>query len=258
MESCRVEQPYCFRSPVRVPSISILTSGHSRGTFVVPYRTVRYSTGAGTISETTSTRSQQTRDRIRAAAQRLFLQHGYHATSTDAILAEAGISSKETLYRHYATKEALFVDVLSQLSMDQPGFSSARSALPTPRDFPALRAALTTLARELLTVMCQAEYIALLRIMVAEAPRLQNLGPLFLSAIPQRGIALVSDLLQTAKDAHAIADVNVDAVSRMLLGGLLTYALPSLLMGGPELKGPLSEQAEAIVEIAMRAVAPPI
>lgn len=226
-----------------------------------PTSTVSYGTGktgVDVISETTSTRNQQTHDRIRAAAQRLFLQHGYLATSTDAILAEAGISSKETLYRHYASKEVLFVDVLSQLSMGQPSFSSARSALPTPRDLPTLREALTTLARELLTLMCQAEYIALLRIMVAEAPRLQHLGPLFLSAIPQRGIALVSDLLQTAKDAHAIADVNVDAVSRMLLGGLLTCALPSLLMGWPDAEGPLSEQAEAMVEIAMRAVAPEI
>src|SRR5437867_2615178 len=58
-----------------------------------------------------NTRAQQTRERLRAAAHRLFLQQGYLATSIDAILAEAGISSKETLYRHYANKEALFVDV---------------------------------------------------------------------------------------------------------------------------------------------------
>ena len=70
-----------------------------------------------------NTRAQQTRERLRAAAHRLFLQQGYLATSIDAILAEAGISSKETLYRHYANKEALFVDVLSHLTMEQPGFS---------------------------------------------------------------------------------------------------------------------------------------
>ena len=46
------------------------------------------------------TRTQQTRERLRAAAHRLFLQQGYVATSIDAILAEAGIASKETLYRH--------------------------------------------------------------------------------------------------------------------------------------------------------------
>ncbi len=40
-----------------------------------------------------SGRAQQTRERLRAAALRLFLQQGYPATSIDAILAEAGISS---------------------------------------------------------------------------------------------------------------------------------------------------------------------
>ncbi|MFL5662407.1 MAG: TetR family transcriptional regulator, partial [Ktedonobacteraceae bacterium] len=40
-----------------------------------------------------NTRAQRTRERIRAAALRLFLQQGYLATSIDAILAEASISS---------------------------------------------------------------------------------------------------------------------------------------------------------------------
>ncbi len=71
-------------------------------------------------------RTQQTRQRLRAAAHRLFLQQGYLATSIDAILAEAGVASKETLYRHYANKEALFVDVLAHLTMEQPGFSEKR------------------------------------------------------------------------------------------------------------------------------------
>jgi TetR/AcrR family transcriptional regulator, mexJK operon transcriptional repressor len=44
-----------------------------------------------------SSRTEKTRECILAAAQRLFLERGLQATSTDAILAEAGVSSKETL-----------------------------------------------------------------------------------------------------------------------------------------------------------------
>src|SRR5215470_18165369 len=94
-----------------------------------------------------SGRAQQTREPLRAAAHRLFLQQGYLATSIDAILAEAGIASRETLYRHYANKEALFVDVLSHLTMEQPGFSERLAALPAPQDLASLRQAFTTLAR---------------------------------------------------------------------------------------------------------------
>ena len=93
-----------------------------------------------------NTRAQQTRERLRAAAHRLFLQQGYLATSVDAILAEAGVSSKETLYRHYTNKEALFVDVLSHLTMEQPGFSEKLAALPTPYNLPQLGQALSTLS----------------------------------------------------------------------------------------------------------------
>src|SRR3954469_3668805 len=105
-----------------------------------------------------NTRAQQTRERLRAAAQRLFLQQGYLATSIDAILAEAGVSSKETLYRHYTGKEELFVDVLEHVIQEQPGFSTWLIELPHPQDLPSLRQALTQLSHEILSIMSQPEY----------------------------------------------------------------------------------------------------
>ncbi|GGB82944.1 TetR family transcriptional regulator [Marinobacterium zhoushanense] len=46
-------------------------------------------------------------------AFRLFNERGYHATGIDLILAEAGVS-KATLYKHFASKEALILAVLEQ------------------------------------------------------------------------------------------------------------------------------------------------
>src|SRR5258708_39047525 len=107
------------------------------------------------MDQSQNTRALQTHERLRAAAHRLFLQQGYLATSIDAILAEAGISSKETLHRHYANKEALFVDVLSHLTLEQPGFSEKLAALPTPHDLPSLHQALTHLSPEILPMLRQ-------------------------------------------------------------------------------------------------------
>ena len=56
-------------------------------------------------------RTQAKRQQIRAGAQRLFLKLGYERTSMDAIAAEARVS-KQTLYRYYQTKDALFIDIL--------------------------------------------------------------------------------------------------------------------------------------------------
>ena len=200
-------------------------------------------------------RTQQTRERLRSAAHRLFLRQGYLATSIDAILAEAGISSKETLYRHYTNKEALFVDVLSHLTMDQPGFSEKLAALPTPQDLPSLRKALTLLSREILSMMSQPGYLPLVRMIIAESPRFPQLGTLFFSTVTQRGLGMLTALLQAAREEEIIAGIDFDAVTHMLLGGLLTYVLMNLVTG-QEARPPALDRADAVVEVIMRALTP--
>lgn len=202
-----------------------------------------------------NTRTQQTRERLRAAAHRLFLRQGYLATSVDAILVEAGISSKETLYRHYANKEALFVDVLSHLTMEQPGFSEKLAAMPAPQDLPSLSNALTLLSREILSMMSQPGYLPLVRMIIAEAPRFPQLGTLFFSTVTQRGLAILTALLQRAREQKFIADIDFDAVTHMLLGGLLTYIILSLV-SGEEAQPPELDRADAVVEVIMRALRP--
>ena len=55
------------------------------------------------------------RERILAAAGRLFYAHGYHAVGVDTIIAEAAIA-KMTLYRHFPSKEALITAYLEQVN----------------------------------------------------------------------------------------------------------------------------------------------
>ena len=199
-------------------------------------------------------RTEKTRQGILAAAQRLFLERGFQATSTDAILAEAGVSSKETLYRYFASKEELFVAVLSNLTTEQPDFSARLAALPSPRDVRALRESLTTAAREILTLMCQPSYLALWRTMMAEAPRFPQLGAAFFSAIPQRGFTLVGSLLLAASEQRIIAEADFEAVARMLLGGLLSYAVTELLVPEQATQPPTPDRADAMVDVILRAV----
>jgi AcrR family transcriptional regulator len=51
------------------------------------------------------------RQRISQAAVRLFTEHAYADVHMDAIAAAAGVA-KPTLYRYFATKEALFIEAL--------------------------------------------------------------------------------------------------------------------------------------------------
>jgi AcrR family transcriptional regulator len=208
------------------------------------------------MEDRANSRAQQTRERLRTAAHRLFLRQGYLATSIDAILAEAGIASKETLYRHYASKEALFADVLSQLTMEQPGFSERLMALPAPRDLQSLRQALSMLAREILTMMNQPGYLPLVRMVIAESPRFPQLGSLFFATVTQRGLSLIVGLLHTARERQLIGDVDLETVAHTLLGGLLTYAVMNLVLDGGAAQPIPLERADAVVEVIMRALAP--
>src|SRR5258707_2536538 len=109
------------------------------------------------------------------------------------------MSAKNPRSRRYANKEALFVDALSHLTMEQPGFSEKLAALPTPHDLPQLGQALTMLAREILSMMSQPGYLPLVRMIIADTPRFPRLGTLFFSTVTPRGLAVLTALLPLAR-----------------------------------------------------------
>jgi TetR/AcrR family transcriptional regulator, mexJK operon transcriptional repressor len=127
--------------------------------------------------------------------------------------------------------------------------------LPSPQDLPSLSKSLTLLAREILSLMCQPDYLPLIRMIIAEAPRFPQLGTLFFATVAQRGLGILTALLQAAREQQLIADVDFDAVTHMLLGGLLTYVIMILVLG-EEVQPPALDRAEAIVEVIMRALRP--
>jgi AcrR family transcriptional regulator len=57
----------------------------------------------------------RTRERILAAATRLFAEEGIHATSVDRVIAEAGVAPM-TVYRHFAGKDELVSATLERWS----------------------------------------------------------------------------------------------------------------------------------------------
>jgi TetR/AcrR family transcriptional regulator, mexJK operon transcriptional repressor len=129
------------------------------------------------------------------------------------------------------------------------------AALPVPQDLPSLRNALTLLSREILSMMSQPGYLPLVRMIIAEAPRFPQLGILFFSTVTQRGLAILTALLQAARQQQLIAAIDFDAVTHMLLGGLLTYVIISLVLG-EEAQPQALDRADALVEVIMRALTP--
>jgi AcrR family transcriptional regulator len=60
------------------------------------------------VAPTRAERQAHTRSELVDAAERLFTAHGFHATSIDAVAAEAGFT-KGAVYSNFASKEDLFL-----------------------------------------------------------------------------------------------------------------------------------------------------
>jgi TetR/AcrR family transcriptional repressor of mexJK operon len=216
----------------------------------------------------TKGRKEKTRERILLAAQQLFTQYGFAATSTDTIMKLAGIASKETLYRYYASKEELFVAVLLRLTLDNPKHALVLHTLPAARSREELHAILMTFAHTMLTLMMQPDYMAFMRMLLAELPRFPHLfqpaktgssdisaGEIFRTTVPLQAMQFLATVLEQARQAGLINLPDADAVIRMFIGSLLTYALlDGLLQPGKEASPPPPERLEAIVNLLMKAL----
>ncbi len=209
------------------------------------------------LSDTELTpRARAKKEQIRAGAQKLFLDRGFAATSTDAIAAEAGVS-KQTLYAYYPSKEELLTDVLRHLIEDGvrggPPLVIEKASLGS-RD--ELRQALGSLAHKLISGLMNPDYVALVRVIIAETRRLPHLGQLFRSAVPERVLNNVAELLETARANGMIGAVDMDAASRAFVGPLLTYVLlDGLFVGEGPPRRPNPERIEAAVDLFMKSIA---
>jgi AcrR family transcriptional regulator len=83
-------------------------------------------------------RGAATREHLLAVATALFAEHGYEATSIDAVLQESG-ASRGSLYHHFKGKDALFEAVLEELETDV-GRRTVAAAADAPGPAAALRA----------------------------------------------------------------------------------------------------------------------
>ena len=116
------------------------------------------------------------RSSIVREAGRLFLRHGYGATSMDAVAREANVT-KQTVYRYFGTKEELFVAVMEQVRSSQ--------AAPTALGDGPLAEELLRFGTEVLAFHLSDEALGLYRLMLTEGSS-GGLMPSFMKAGPRR------------------------------------------------------------------------
>jgi AcrR family transcriptional regulator len=138
-----------------------------------------------------TTRSARKRRAILTAAQGVFLDRGYLGTNMDEIAALSG-ASKQTVYKHFGSKEALFVEIVQTMTADAGDAVHQRIAEPErPED---LAPFLTDYALRQLTVVLTPELMRLRRLVIGEVSRFPELARALYDGGPRRAMAAMAAL----------------------------------------------------------------
>lgn len=137
----------------------------------------------------TRPRARLKRAQIVATAARLFLAGGYASTSMDAIATMAG-GSKQTLYRHFPSKAALFEAVMLERGVRH--FEPALACLEGDGDF---QSALGAFSRGFLAAITTEEALSFRRMVINEGRR-GDLARLYFDHGPRLCWTRVSDHLR--------------------------------------------------------------
>src|SRR3954469_8586012 len=132
-----------------------------------------------------------TRERILAAARRLFAEEGYKGTSVGEIEAAAGLSPRAgALYKHFPSKQAVLTAVIAQHSDVVEAMSSRLELMPPGN----LRAELMLTARWGLAELRREHELT--RIVMKEGDRFPEIARAFREAIVMRGHRMTAEWLE--------------------------------------------------------------
>jgi AcrR family transcriptional regulator len=160
--------------------------------------------------------AQMLRAAILDAALAAFIARGFEATSMEGIARTAKVA-KITLYRHYETKDQLFVEVARRAQLGVRD----RLGTMTVADVP-LEAALRDVITRLYDGYTHPDYLAVMRLVIAEAGRFPKLGRAMLDDAARVTEPLVRHL-QALKDAGQI-DVDSPRDAAAQISGLASGA----------------------------------
>jgi TetR/AcrR family transcriptional repressor of mexJK operon len=169
------------------------------------------------------------------AARTLFLQQGYAGTTMDDIASLAGLT-KRTLYNNYPDKEALFVQIVA----DVTGFADEfvrqlRRERTDGLSAATMPIALEELGSRLAVTAVRAEVVALRRLLIGESRAFPSLGAEYYQRVPGQVIGALAHrfghlarvgLLQLADSRGAAAQFAYLVAGEHLDRAVLTGTIP--------------------------------
>lgn len=130
------------------------------------------------------------------ASESLFLRDGYLGTSMDELAEQSGVS-KQTIYKHFGSKEALFVELVTSITAGAGDDLDAGDSVP--EDHADLAPYFQQYALDELFVVMTPRLLRLRRLVIGEVGRFPELAQALFVNGPQRSIrsltAVISQLV---------------------------------------------------------------
>lgn len=190
------------------------------------------------------------RRRLVDAAERVFLDQGYGATSMDDIADRASMS-KKTLYQVFATKEALFTAVMSdRLASLITAFESEQERKPSRR-------VLEDYLMQVALLVLSPGVIGMHRVLIAEAWRTPELAQTFHRECPGRGKAILVRWLAKLCAEEGLTLEDPEEAAGMLFGMAIGELHMKLLMGAmrPPSKAAIVRRVRRALDIFLKGAA---
>jgi TetR/AcrR family transcriptional repressor of mexJK operon len=147
---------------------------------------------------------------ILEAAEEIFLRAGYLGTNMDEVAVRSGVS-KQTVYKHFGSKEALFVDLVTAMT------SSAGDRVLhdhiVPDDAIEVARHLEAYAERQLSVVLTPKLLQLRRLVIGEVERFPDLAQALYASGPRRAMDAQATLFRelTRRGLLAVDDPLVAA-----------------------------------------------
>jgi TetR/AcrR family transcriptional regulator, mexJK operon transcriptional repressor len=159
-------------------------------------------------------RGEKRRDEIAAVAERVFLELGFSDATMQIVASRAG-ASKETLYRHFGSKEGLFSEVVRARSLRvHRNLEREFSQHNDPREV------LRRLGFNLLNMLVNEEPLCFFRIVIAEVQRTPELGRIFFEQGPHQIMKDVAAYLEYATEQGMLNCPEPMIAARLYLGSV--------------------------------------
>lgn len=151
-----------------------------------------------------------------AAATDIFIERGYSATKLDDIAEQAGVT-KGTMYLYFASKEALFREVVRQGVVDP---LLAAQALVEAEEGAAAQT-LMNLMRNYVRLLTDSKASGIIKLAMSEANNFPDVAEYYLENAVYRARGIFRHVLAAGIESGEFRPVNLDHVTRLALAPMV-------------------------------------